>query len=346
MGLVSKPRVSKNRAWQGAWHLLRLRVALALLAVLALTTAGELVGFVEPASAQTPPYIATPAAGATVSGTVTLDVVEPAGATGVEFVIIGTSCYFCETLPATQTLYGWDATWNTTTVANGSQYIASRDNEGDDVVETVTVDNAPPVVTTQPQNQTGASGGSVTFSAAASGSPAPSVTWQYLALGATTWTTGIASTTTSTTGSTTTSTYTISGLNGYATGTEIRALFTNASGSALTNPATLSITPPGFPISVFLAPQITTQPQNQTVAPGGSVTFTAGASGVPTPTVIWQFSFNQGTSWTTLTDATTIPLTASNVSAYANGIEVEAVFTNPLGTATTNPATLTVTPGA
>jgi hypothetical protein len=39
-------------------------------------------------------------------------------------------------------------------------------------------------------------------------------------------------------------------------------------------------------------------------------------------------------------------LSATNVSRYVNGIEVEAVFTNPVGTATTNPATLTVTPGA
>ena len=466
MVLVIKPRVSGHRVWRGARHLLRLRVALGLLAVLSLTTAGEL-GFVEPAGAQLIPVtIVSPVNGATVMGTtVQLKATAP-GATGLNFDI--SLPFYAQEIPATLTSAGdWVATWNSTTVPNSTWLIGGQEPIGpvtigaealpgdyvDENAATVTVNNptpttavlvptngttvsgtdvaldasaspypgvanvsfylsssptfshdtligsvaAPPnlggwiaswnstnfapgtyylesvasyppvygesgasgtsspimvtvtdapVVTTQPTNLAGASGGRVTFSAAASGSPAPSVTWQYLALGATNWTTGISPTTTSTTGSTTTGTYTISDLNAYVSGTQLRALFTNTAGSAYTNPVTLSVTPPGIPKSPFQVPQITAQPQSQTVAPGDSVNFTAAASGVPTPTLIWQFSINQGSSWTTLTDATTTTLSATNVSRYVNGIEVEAVFTNPAGTTTTNPATLTVTPGA
>src|SRR5262249_54360500 len=50
--------------------------------------------------------------------------------------------------------------------------------------------------------------------------------------------------------------------------------------------------------AIILAPPVVTgQPANQTVGEGNSVTFTATASGVPTPTVQWQVSANGGATF-------------------------------------------------
>jgi hypothetical protein len=92
------------------------------------------------------------------------------------------------------------------------------------------------------------------------------------------------------------------------------------------------------------APSITTQPTNQTVTAGQTATFSAGASGTPTPTVQWQVSTNSGSTWTPITGATSPVLTLSAVATSMSGDQYEAVFTNGVGNpATTQPATLTVT---
>jgi len=70
------------------------------------------------------------------------------------------------------------------------------------------------------------------------------------------------------------------------------------------------------------------------------VTFTAAASGNPTPTVKWQS--NSGSGWSDIVGATSV--TYSFTAAVGdNGVQYRAVFTNGVGSdATTNPATLTV----
>jgi hypothetical protein len=87
-------------------------------------------------------------------------------------------------------------------------------------------------VTTQPLSQTVASGTTVTFSAAASGTPAPTVQWQVSVDGGEVWITVPGLTTPSISGAPTPF------LNGW----EFRALFTNVAGSAATNAATLTVT--------------------------------------------------------------------------------------------------------
>ncbi len=47
-------------------------------------------------------------------------------------------------------------------------------------------------------------------------------------------------------------------------------------------------------INVNQAPAVTTNPSDQSVNPGASVSFTAAASGFPTPTVQWQRSTDGG----------------------------------------------------
>jgi hypothetical protein len=194
---------------------------------------------------------------------------------------------------------------------------------------TTTYDFSPaPVVTTQPISQTYVNGGSVSFTAAAGGNPTPTVQWQFSANSGSTW---------ANLSGATSDTFSASGLNALENGWQVRAVFTNASGSATSNAATMTLA---------TAPVVTTQPVSQTYVNGGSVSFTAAASGNPTPTVQWQFSANGGTSWANLSGATSDTFSASGLNALENGWQVRAVFTNSAGSATSHAATMTETSGA
>ncbi len=74
---------------------------------------------------------------------------------------------------------------------------------------------------------------------------------------------------------------------------------------------------------------------------GQTATFTATASGNPAATVQWQISTDGGHTFTNIAGAnsTTLSITAA---AADDGSEYRAVFTNSVGTATSNAATLTV----
>jgi hypothetical protein len=92
-----------------------------------------------------------------------------------------------------------------------------------------------------------------------------------------------------------------------------------------------------------VAPSITTQPTNQTVSAGQTATFIAAASGSPAPTVQWQVSTDGGATYSNVAGATSTTLSFSTTIGQ-NGNLYHAVFTNVAGTATTNPASLTVIP--
>jgi Peptidase A4 family/Immunoglobulin I-set domain len=188
---------------------------------------------------------------------------------------------------------------------------------------TLTIYTAP-TLSLNPSSATVAAGLTVSLSAAASGTPAPSVQWQVSTNGGGNWTpiSGATSTTLSFTA--------LESDNG----DEYEAVFTNSAGSATTSAATLTVT---------AAPAITTQPSEAALVSGATASFTAGASGSPTPTVQWYVSTNGGGSWGKVTGAGATSTTYSfATSGSENGYEYEAEFTNPSGTATTNPATLVV----
>ena len=88
---------------------------------------------------------------------------------------------------------------------------------------------------------------------------------------------------------------------------------------------------------------VTTNPTSQSIASGQMVTFTAAASGNPTPTVQWQISTNGGSSFSNISGATSTTYSFTT-STSQNGDQYQAVFTNAQGTATTTAAILTVTP--
>jgi hypothetical protein len=91
------------------------------------------------------------------------------------------------------------------------------------------------------------------------------------------------------------------------------------------------------------APTVTTQPADTTAITGADATFTATADGDPSPSVQWQSSAD-GTSWTDLSGGDHTTLTVHVVNPGQDGEHFRAVFTNSAGTATSDPATLTVPP--
>jgi parallel beta-helix repeat protein len=92
------------------------------------------------------------------------------------------------------------------------------------------------------------------------------------------------------------------------------------------------------------APDVTSQPANVTVYAGENASFTAAASGNPTPTVVWQLSADGGTSWDDIALATNTTLNLTAVTLSQNGCQYRAVFTNSLDSATSEAAVLTVNP--
>ncbi len=181
-----------------------------------------------------------------------------------------------------------------------------------------------PKITKQPGSVTVNEGQSATFSATASGEPAPTVQWELSTDGGTTWK-PIAG---ATSGS-----YTIAATSFSENGYRFRAVFTNESGNVNSTAATLT---------VRQAPAVTLQPTNQVVPEGGTATFESTASGNPAPTVQWQVSTNGGGNWSNVAGATSTKLTFSHLGTSSNGRQYRAVFTNVVGTATSEAATLTV----
>jgi hypothetical protein len=200
-----------------------------------------------------------------------------------------------------------------------------------------------PAITAQPASASVTSGTSVTFSAAAAGTPTPTVQWQVSTDGGSTWSAVSGATTTS---------YTLSATSTAESGYEYRAVFTNSAGSATTAAATLTVS---ASVTSGTAPSVLGQPVSETVQAGTSATFSADGYGVPTPSVQWQVSTNGGSSWSNAPGATATSATSDtpdsngttyNVTALASdsGNEYRAVFTNGVSpSATTNPVTLTVT---
>jgi hypothetical protein len=181
-----------------------------------------------------------------------------------------------------------------------------------------------PVVTTNPSSQTVNVGTSVNFTAAASGTPTPTVQWQVSTNGGASYTPISGATST---------TYTFTAAAAQS-GNQYRAVFSNTGGSTTTKAATLTV-------NTNAAPVVTTNPSSQTVNVGTSASFTAAASGTPTPTVQWQVSTNGGSSYTPISGATSTTYTFTPTAAQSGSL-YRAVFTNISSTATTTAATLTV----
>jgi hypothetical protein len=100
------------------------------------------------------------------------------------------------------------------------------------------------------------------------------------------------------------------------------------------------------------APSVTSQATGQTVATGQSASFTVSFSGTPSPTYQWQRLAAGSDAWINLSDGdsyagtSTATLTVSGTTAAMSGDQFRCVATNADGSATSNPATLTVRSGS
>jgi len=94
------------------------------------------------------------------------------------------------------------------------------------------------------------------------------------------------------------------------------------------------------------APYVTTQPVSTgDLLPGQTATFTAAATNGesnPPATVQWDVSTDGGVTWNPVPGATSTTLTVPNLTGAMNNYQYEAIFTNALGSATSNAAVLAV----
>ncbi|MBL8210917.1 MAG: hypothetical protein JNK87_09405 [Bryobacterales bacterium] len=179
-----------------------------------------------------------------------------------------------------------------------------------------------PTVTTNPQPVTVTAPNTATFTAAATGNPAPTVQWQVSTNGGGSFTDIPGAT------STTLAFATQASQNG----NRFRAMFSNTGGTAPSSAALLTVN---------FAPSVTQDPGAVTVNALTQASFTAAATGGPTPTVKWQVSTDGGSNYTDVSGATSSTL-AFNAQGNQNGHRYRAVFTNSVSSATTAAALLTV----
>ncbi len=184
-----------------------------------------------------------------------------------------------------------------------------------------------PAVRTQPRSVTVAATRPASFTATASGTPAPTAQWQRSTNHGRTWTAIAAAHQL---------TYKFTA-GARENGDQYRAMFSNQAGSATTGAAILSVSV----ASSGSAPQVTSEPVNVSVTSGASATFTAAASGNPAPSVQWEVSTNGGGSWADLAGAIS-PSLSFSAGASGNGDQYRAVFSNRVGSATSSAATLIV----
>lgn len=193
-----------------------------------------------------------------------------------------------------------------------------------------------PAVTDQPDDASivlaaGETADEVTFEATATGTPAPTVRWQARPPGSTVFADLPGETST-----------TLTLDVGVADdGTEYRAVFENDTGGATpqqvgalaTEPATLTVT---------AAPSVAVQPADVAAIEGNTALLKMLPGGHPVPDVQWQRL--DGGTWTDVPDATDLFLTIPDTTLAMDGAQYRVVLTNAVGTATSQPATLSVKP--
>ncbi len=184
-----------------------------------------------------------------------------------------------------------------------------------------------PVVTINPTDQTVMVKQMATFSADATNYT--SILWQVSRDNGVSWSTFPGANVTSINPATSTTN---------SSGFLFRALFTNDAGWAYSKSASLTINPSPTPL-------VTLEPSDQIVSAGQTATFTAAATGSPTPGIQWKVSSDGGKTFADVSGANSTTLnvaTDPTTAASLSGGLYEAVFSNTSGSATTNLAKLII----
>ncbi|MFT4084740.1 MAG: HtaA domain-containing protein [Nocardioides sp.] len=218
----------------------------------------------------------------------------------------------------------------------GVFYVTVANSDGQVGVERITRTGFSPTVTTQPESQTvtlGADDDSseVTFSAAGSGDPSPSVQWQSEAPGKSSF-----SDIDGATGEELTVAATRSD-----DGTRYRAVFTNDAGEIATEEATVTVDYPAV---------VTSQPEDTSVTETDEATFGVVSEANPEATVTWQrrvdgfwtaVDEDSGDFTVDTSDGTSV-LTIADANTDMSGVRFRAKLVNDAGTTFSDAATLTV----
>ena len=193
----------------------------------------------------------------------------------------------------------------------------------------LTINPAPvaATITQQPVSQSVTAPAAATFIAAVSGTPAPTLQWQVNVAGS--WSDIIGAT-----GPSYTTPATAVGDNGK----QYRVTASNAAGNVSSNLATLTVS------AAPVIASFTLQPTSVAITEGQNTSFTVAASGTPTPDLQWQFSTDNGASWSSINGATSAVFNVINAAQANNGRQFRAVASNSVGSVPSNAATLTVSP--
>jgi hypothetical protein len=210
----------------------------------------------------------------------------------------------------------------TTTADSGSKFdVVVRNNSGSvtssQATLTVNATTAAPAITTQPSNQTVATGQTATFNVVASGTAPLTYQWRK---------------NTSAISGATASGYTTPVTTSADNGAKFDVVVSNSAGNITSAQATLTVN------SAVVAPAITTQPANQTVNAGQTATFSVVASGTAPLTYQWQKNASAITGATAASYTTPVTTTADSGELF------RVVVSNSAGNATSLSATLTVNP--
>jgi hypothetical protein len=232
------------------------------------------------------------------------------------------------------------ATYNTgatLTTMNDQRYRVVVDNASGSVTSfaaVLTVNPTPtlPVFSVQPANQSVSAGSAAVFTVAAIATPAPTLQWQRSSDSGVTWIPIPAAID---------ATYNTGPATPAQNGERYRAVASNSVGSAPSDAATLTV------VAASVAPTITSHPANVTIVAGQGAAFIVGVSGTPTPTVQWELSTDNGTTWSNINGATSdvLSLPAGVPLAY-NGRRFRAVASNASGSVISQAGVLTVNPSS
>jgi hypothetical protein len=298
-------------------------------------TVGDVMGGSGSPPPNTPPTVAitAPAAGSSLSGTVTLAATaqDDKQVARVEFLANGA-------IVGTATAPPYQTTWASTSVPDGPVDISARAVDSDGATTTATVQanvvNNPPSGSLNAPAANSNLRGTVTLTASTTGSGVASVAFQRAPTGSSTWTT-IATDTTSP--------YTAAwNTTGSADGQyNLRVATTDAAGNS-----TISATVPVLVDNTAPTGSLTAPAPNANLA--GTVTLSASASdtGSGVASVAFQRAPTGSSTWTTIATDTTTPYTAAwNTTGSADGQYNLRVATTDAAGNTTTSATVPVLVG-
>ena len=205
----------------------------------------------------------------------------------------------------------------TTTADNGAQFSVIVLNSVGSVTSgaAILTVNTAPAITSQPVSRSVTAGQTAAFSVTATGTAPMSYQWRKNGANI-----GGATATSYTTPATTTA----------DNNAKFTVVVSNSAGSVTSNAANLSVT------AVPVAPSITTQPTNRTVAAGQTAAFSVTATGTAPMSYQWR---KNGSN---ISGATASSYTTPATTTADNGAQFSVMVTNSVGNITSNAASLTV----